>query len=278
MTPGTTGWFAVLAVVLSVALAPAAGAADGYLGVDVQAMDAGLRKNYGMTQDYGVFVNGVHADGPGARAGIQGGDVILQFDGQEVWSAEQLGYLAAARAPGDVVYAIVLRAAQVLPLPVTLSDAAEAPPPAPVVPPPPPVATAPTRPPSQPYRPAPQPYQPAPRYQPVPQPSGPLPGINKQLTGEEIFRYVVGNSLRGSTMNGNVYCEYFNPNGTIKGYDSTFYTGGWSLDGNYLCFDYAGSQDDGCQTMRLAGRIVSAYEDGQAFTGTAELLTGDACR
>jgi len=106
----------------------------------------------------------------------------------------------------------------------------------------------------------------------------PAPGINKHLTGEEIYHYIIGNSLSGTTVANNVYCEYFNPNGTIKGLDTLFYTGRWSIDGNLLCFDYPGPDDDGCQSMHLAGSRVSAYENGRTFTGTAALQTGDTCR
>ena len=102
----------------------------GHLGAEVQAKDAGLRDAYNMTQDYGVLVIRVHPNTGAASAGIQGGDVILLFDSKEIRSPKQLAQIVHSRAPGEVVYAIVLRGDKLTPLPVTLGDATQIPAPA----------------------------------------------------------------------------------------------------------------------------------------------------
>lgn len=60
----------------------------------------------------GVVVTRVVEDGPAANAGIERGDVIVSFDGQEVNDRDALGLLINSVKPGQTVKVVVLRNGQ----------------------------------------------------------------------------------------------------------------------------------------------------------------------
>jgi serine protease Do len=71
----------------------------GSLGIQFQEVTAALRDSIGLPQDAeGAIVVEVPSGSPGAAAGLQVGDVILQFAGQHVTDARALAR-AIARAP-----------------------------------------------------------------------------------------------------------------------------------------------------------------------------------
>jgi S1-C subfamily serine protease len=75
--------------------------------------------------DEGVVVAGVVPNGPGARSGIQEGDVIVSLDAQEVPTRKEL-YLSLWRhAPGEKVTLEVMRDNEVRRLSVTAGDRAD---------------------------------------------------------------------------------------------------------------------------------------------------------
>lgn len=59
--------------------------------------------------DAGVVVNAVNAGSPAERAGFKSGDVVEEFDGQPVRSAQQLMRVVAETRPNRAVTAIVRR-------------------------------------------------------------------------------------------------------------------------------------------------------------------------
>ncbi len=61
-----------------------------YLGVGIQGMTAELAKQLGVEPRLGVVVTQVYPDTPAAKAGLQDGDVIVKFDGQEITSPQVL--------------------------------------------------------------------------------------------------------------------------------------------------------------------------------------------
>lgn len=75
----------------------------GYIGVNIQTVDATLAKANGFEKPRGVFVQNVNAGSAGEEAGLKPGDIILSVDGKEVNSANQLQSVIASRYPGNVV-------------------------------------------------------------------------------------------------------------------------------------------------------------------------------
>jgi serine protease Do len=80
------------------------GAREVHIGVSVRDLDGDQAAGTA-----GARVDEVRADGPAAKAGMQAGDVIVEFDGERVRSARHLSRLVAETPVGRTVRATVLR-------------------------------------------------------------------------------------------------------------------------------------------------------------------------
>ena len=91
----------------------------GWLGVQIQDIDADMAEALGLENVAGAMVSGVPA-GPGQDAGILPGDVILSFDGYDV--ADTRGLVAAVgnAEVGKAVRVVVFRDGKTQTLKVTL--------------------------------------------------------------------------------------------------------------------------------------------------------------
>ncbi|MBI2160745.1 MAG: Do family serine endopeptidase [Candidatus Rokubacteria bacterium] len=74
----------------------------GWLGVSIQPLSPDLAREFGVTDARGVLVNEVVADSPAARAGLQRGDVILEFDGKKLEGPGDLQRAVGLFAPEQV--------------------------------------------------------------------------------------------------------------------------------------------------------------------------------
>ena len=83
----------------------------GYFGV-------GVDNNF--TGD-GVRFSYVEDDGPAARAGLQAGDVLLEFDGRRVSTGRRVSALLRQKRPGETINAKVRRNNRILEVKVQLS-------------------------------------------------------------------------------------------------------------------------------------------------------------
>jgi serine protease Do len=81
----------------------------GRIGVVIQALTKELVESFGLSRAQGALVNSVEKGGPAEKAGIEAGDVILQFDGKPVNSSEDLPRLVGAVKPGSRVTVQVWR-------------------------------------------------------------------------------------------------------------------------------------------------------------------------
>jgi serine protease Do len=81
-----------------------------FLGVTTEAVTKETMSRYGLTgEPRGLAVLSVAENSPAARAGLQKGDVILRFDGEEVSSVAKLQRLIAEAAPEHAVRLTVSR-------------------------------------------------------------------------------------------------------------------------------------------------------------------------
>ena len=55
-----------------------------YLGVGIEPVSSDLAKQFGVQTQHGVVVDEVKSNAPAAAAGLQSGDVILDFAGKPV--------------------------------------------------------------------------------------------------------------------------------------------------------------------------------------------------
>lgn len=81
----------------------------GWLGVLIQPVTRELAQNFALDRPVGAIVAQVTPDSPAQKAGIEVGDVILAFEGQEVEQSPQLPAMVSATAPGTKVKLQILR-------------------------------------------------------------------------------------------------------------------------------------------------------------------------
>lgn len=74
-----------------------------YLGVELTALTPELRRHFGAPDDAGVLIGRVDDGSPAAAAGLQVGDVVTRFDGEDVSSGGRLGQLVRQRDKDDQV-------------------------------------------------------------------------------------------------------------------------------------------------------------------------------
>ena len=79
------------------------GVKRGYVGVSMISLTDDLRSYFGVADGLGVLVSEVAPDGPAARAGIKGGDVIVAVDGQPIDGPNALGDYIRNKKGGDQI-------------------------------------------------------------------------------------------------------------------------------------------------------------------------------
>jgi serine protease Do len=80
----------------------------GWLGVTIQNLTEDLAASFEFEGTDGVLVGDVIEDGPADRAGLQSGDIIVQYDGKRVTDMNRFRNRVAATKPGkEIVFEIV---------------------------------------------------------------------------------------------------------------------------------------------------------------------------
>lgn len=97
-------------------------ASRSWLGVQIQRMTPQLAKSFGLDRSQGAIVSEVVIGGPAARAGIQAGDVVLEFDGKPVRESTDLTLLAAQAGVNKTVTVGIMRDQKKKDLKVTLGE------------------------------------------------------------------------------------------------------------------------------------------------------------
>jgi len=80
-----------------------------WLGVSIQAVTPELAHSFGLTKVEGALVADVSADSPASRAGLERGDVIVEYNGTHIDAAHQLPALVATTPIGKSVPVTVMR-------------------------------------------------------------------------------------------------------------------------------------------------------------------------
>jgi len=97
----------------------------GWLGVRIQNVDQTTAEALGLDRARGALVAGVEPTGPASAAGIESGDVIVRFDGQNVPNSRELPRIVAGTPIGKTVKVDVIRRGEEKTLDVVIARLAE---------------------------------------------------------------------------------------------------------------------------------------------------------
>lgn len=96
----------------------------GWLGIKIQEVSPEHAKSFGLARAAGVLVASVERDGPGGRAGLQIGDIILKINNKEISGTSELIRAVSDSAPGVRIKLQVWREGEAKEVAVVLGDAA----------------------------------------------------------------------------------------------------------------------------------------------------------
>ena len=94
----------------------------GRIGVSVIPVTRDSYEDYGLKERKGAVVSQVAAGGPSAKAGLEPGDVIVEYNGRPVASNDELVKMVTATKPGTTVPLKVMRNRQEKTLSVTVEE------------------------------------------------------------------------------------------------------------------------------------------------------------
>jgi S1-C subfamily serine protease len=93
-----------------------------FLGVATVAVDEDIANQFDIEVDSGLLITDVTSGSGAEDAGLEEGDVILSFDGQELTTSDELGDAIAAKQPGDEVKLEVQRGDEKIEISATLGE------------------------------------------------------------------------------------------------------------------------------------------------------------
>jgi len=97
----------------------------GWLGVSIQDLTPELAKSLGLKENKGALVSQAVPGGPAEAAGIEQGDVIVNFDNRPVDDSKDLPRIVAATPVGKSVTVKLLREGKAIERQVKVSEMAE---------------------------------------------------------------------------------------------------------------------------------------------------------
>jgi serine protease Do len=94
----------------------------GYLGVMIQDVTPALAKEFKLKESQGALVGDVTPKSPAEKAGLENGDLILEFNGKKVTDSRHLKLEVARVQPGESVPVKILRDGSTKTLEVTVKE------------------------------------------------------------------------------------------------------------------------------------------------------------
>lgn len=98
----------------------------GWLGVYIQPVTKEIAKQFNLKDEKGALVSDVFENSPAEKAGIQRGDMIVEYDGTAVEDPTVLRNMVAVTPPGKVVDVRLVRDGKVISVKVTMVEQPEA--------------------------------------------------------------------------------------------------------------------------------------------------------
>jgi serine protease Do len=94
----------------------------GMIGVQITPVQRDAIDEFGLKERTGALVAAVSSNGPAAKAGVKPGDVILDVNGREVSSTDELVQIVQGLEPGTSVPVTVMRAKERQKLSITVAE------------------------------------------------------------------------------------------------------------------------------------------------------------
>ncbi len=94
----------------------------GWLGVEMQDVNAALAESFGLQTETGAIVAGVHPGGPAYQAGIRVADIILSAAGRPVYNSKTLMNIVASHPPGSTLALHILRNGEIYNIEATMGE------------------------------------------------------------------------------------------------------------------------------------------------------------
>ncbi|MCB1916532.1 MAG: Do family serine endopeptidase [Rhodocyclaceae bacterium] len=94
----------------------------GRIGVVIQELSPELAGSFGLDSPRGALVSAVMDETPAMTAGVEQGDIIVEFDGRPVPTSADLPRLVAATPPGSEVSMTLWRAGGRIELPIAVGE------------------------------------------------------------------------------------------------------------------------------------------------------------
>lgn len=94
----------------------------GRIGVRISAVTDDIAEGLGLTEAVGALVNSVEEDSPSSEAGVEFGDIIIEFDGTEIKEVRDLTTKVANTEIGSRVKMVVLRKGKKVTLNITIDE------------------------------------------------------------------------------------------------------------------------------------------------------------
>ena len=92
----------------------------GFLGVQIQDLDGDLAASFGLENTDGIIIAQVSPDSPAEDGGLQGGDLVVQLNGQMVKDVASFRNAIALTTPGTEVHLEIQRDGETRSMAVTL--------------------------------------------------------------------------------------------------------------------------------------------------------------
>ena len=94
----------------------------GRIGVQIGPVDKEVAESIGLGSATGALVSAVEPDSPAAKAGLQAGDVIVQFNGTKIDKVSDLPRLVGNTKPGSKASLTIFRRGKQQQLAITVAD------------------------------------------------------------------------------------------------------------------------------------------------------------
>jgi serine protease Do len=97
----------------------------GWIGVSIQEVTPELAESFGLEESVGALVSSVMPGDPAEEAGIEPGDIIVEFDGKKIGNVNDLPRTVASVPPGKKVEVKVIREGKEKTLLITVAEKRE---------------------------------------------------------------------------------------------------------------------------------------------------------